>query len=299
MVQGHSPIPAGAPLRQRPAPAAAGGLVTLLGETFYRIQHADALPPFLISLVSSSDHWLYIASTGGLTAGRVSADQALFPYYTEDKLLESGEHTGSKTILRVERAGAQWLWEPFSIRAAGHYRVERSLYKNVAGTCLIFEEINWDLELSCRYAWRPGERFGFVKTTWLRNLSASPAACQVTVLDGLQNLLPAQVSADMQLRFSCLLDAYKRSELEPRTGLGVFALNATLTDAAQPSESLLATTVFQTGLEPDLYLLSSAQLDRFRAGDALAPETETRGVRGAYFVSARLALPAGAASARP
>ena len=34
------------------------------------------------------------------------------------------------------------------------YRVERNLYKNVVGTALVFEEINHDLQLSYRYAWR-------------------------------------------------------------------------------------------------------------------------------------------------
>jgi hypothetical protein len=37
---------------------------------------------------------------------------------------------------------------------------------------------------------------------------------------------------------SNLLDAYKRGELDPATGLGIFALSATLTDRAEPSESL-------------------------------------------------------------
>ncbi|MEJ2279477.1 MAG: hypothetical protein P8Y70_17300 [Candidatus Lokiarchaeota archaeon] len=44
------------------------------------------MPPFFMSIVSSSNHWLFISSTGGLSAGRVSAEQALFPYYTDDKL---------------------------------------------------------------------------------------------------------------------------------------------------------------------------------------------------------------------
>ena len=66
-----------------------GEYVTLLGDTFYRIDNYDAMPPFFMSVVSSSNHWLFISSTGGLSAGRVSAEQALFPYYTDDKLTES------------------------------------------------------------------------------------------------------------------------------------------------------------------------------------------------------------------
>jgi hypothetical protein len=62
-----------------------GEYVTLLGNNYYRIQNYDALEPFFMSIVSSSNHWLFISSTGGLSAGRISADQSLFPYYTEDK----------------------------------------------------------------------------------------------------------------------------------------------------------------------------------------------------------------------
>ena len=52
----------------------------------------------------------------------------------------------------------------------------------------------------------------------------------------------------LQNTFSNLLNAYKRNELEPDTGLGIFALSATLTDRAEPSESLKATVVWQVGL---------------------------------------------------
>ena len=271
-----------------PSTAVEGVYVTLLGETFYQIRNYDALEPFFMSIVSSSDHWLFISSSGGLSAGRVNAERALFPYYTEDKLTENSENTGGKSIFLVTRGGQTWLWEPFSARQRGQYVTERNLYKNVPGTALVFEEINHDLGLTVRYAWRTSEQFGFVKTAWLIN--DLDAVCQVELLDGLQNLLPANVTSQTQNTFSCLLDGYKRSELNPQAGLGIFALNSTLTDLAEPSESLLATTVFQVGLDGDRYLLSSLQLDKFRAGWEVEPEVEIRGRRGAYFVHADLGL---------
>lgn len=266
-----------------------GDYVTLMGESFYRIQNFDAIEPFFISLVSSSDHWLFVASTGGLSAGRANAEHALFPYYTVDKLTENSENTGNKAILLVTRSGRTSLWEPFS-NQQGSYSIQRNLYKNVTGTTLVFEEINFDLGLTYQYAWRTSERFGFVKTSWLRNFADAP--CQVEIVDGLQNILPANVAMATQNVFSALLDAYKRSELDPESGLAIFALNSTLTDLAEPSESLLATTVAQYGLPQANYLLSSAQLDHFRMGKSLATETEVRGRRGAYFVHARLDLAA-------
>src|SRR4051812_28222640 len=67
-------------VQQAAAAEIKGEYVTLLDEPFYRIQHYDAMPPFFMSIVSASDHWLFVASTGGLSAGRTNVDQALFPY---------------------------------------------------------------------------------------------------------------------------------------------------------------------------------------------------------------------------
>ncbi len=274
--------------QQLPEQCIQGEYVHMLGEVYYRIQNYDAMKPFFMSIISSSNHWLFISSTGGLSAGRVSAEQALFPYYTEDKLSENYENTGGKSILRVTRGEQTSLWEPFSKHNRGSYRVQRNLYKNLLGTAILFEEINHSLGLTYRYTWRTSDVFGFVKHSWLVN--AGDSSCRVEFVDGLQNILPANVTSLTQNTFSPLLDAYKRSELDPETGLAIFSLNSTLTDLAEPSESLLATTVMQLGLEPSGYLLSSAQLDHFRMGAELAMETEVRGQRCAYFVQAVLEL---------
>jgi hypothetical protein len=268
-----------------------GEYVTILGESFYKIHNYDAIEPFFMSIVSSSDHWLFISSTGGLSAGRSSAEKALFPYYTVDKISENYENTGNKTILLIRSSKKASIWEPFSDRWMGNYSIERNLYKNKTGTTILFEENNLDLGISYRYAWRTSEHYGFVKTAWLRNLGDSP--CKVELLDGIQNILPTNVSSLTQNTVSSLLDAYKRNELDPGTGLATFTLNSRLSDLAEPSESLLATTVEQLGLEQADYLLSSVQLNRFRQGKPLVKETEIRGRRGAYFTHATIELAPG------
>jgi hypothetical protein len=115
------------------AKAVGGGLVDLDGERFYRVSNCDAMPPFLVSLVSDSDLWLFIASNGALSAGRRSPDHALFPYTTDDRLYDSSEITGPKTVLRVLRGDTVCLWEPFSQRYEGLYRISRNLHKSVFG----------------------------------------------------------------------------------------------------------------------------------------------------------------------
>ena len=260
--------------------AVEGRYISLLGEPFYQIRNYDAMEPFFIGLVSSSNHWLFIASTGGISAGRVSPEQAIFPYYTVDKVTENSENTGHKAILLVSHSNRKHLWEPFSDRYQGCYATERNLYKNSTGTALVFEEKNLDLGMVYRYAWRTSDKFGFVKTAWLINTGDMP--CQVKILEGIQNILPANVVMVTQNTFSALLDAYKRSELDSETGLAIFTLNSTLTDLPEPSESLLATTVAQVGLHKPGYLLSSVQLDRFRAGKEIIKRN--RGARAARCV---------------
>ena len=278
-----------APLRRDPK-AVGGGLVDLNGERFYRVSDCDAMPPFLVSLVSDSDLWLFVASNGALTAGRRSPDHALFPYTIDDLLYDSSETTGPKTVLRVLRDDTACLWEPFSERYEGLYDISRNLYKSVFGNKILFEEINQDLGLSFSYAWLMSDRFGFVRRATLASLSEEPLS--IELLDGLQNVMPHGIVRRFQMEFSTLGDAYKLAELEPETGLGLIRLNAVPVDLAEPSEALRATTVWSYGLEPSARLLSTVQLDRFRRSGEVEQEGEVRGRRGAYFVSARLELAA-------
>lgn len=270
------------------AEVVSGDYVSMLNEDYYRIRHYDKLAPFFISLISASNHWLFISTTGGLSAGRADANHALFPYYTVDKITENHEHTGSKTLILLTTDEGKLLWEPFSERYRGIYQIERNLYKNIPGTAIVFEEINHDLNLTYRYAWRTSETYGFVKTAYLINQREQIA--HVEIVDGLQNILPAHVSMTVQNVFSNLLDAYKFSELHASTGLGMFSLSSRLTDMAEPSESLRTNTVWQVGLDNVTHLLSSSQLDAFRRGHGITPENHVRGRRGAYFVHAQLTL---------
>jgi len=105
--------------------------VEIAGEAYFKISHSDAMRPFFMSIVSDSDHWMLISSNGGLSAGRRNAEYALFPYYTDDKITESSEITGSKTIIRVEKSGNKHTWEPFSDRYQGQYQITRNMYKSI------------------------------------------------------------------------------------------------------------------------------------------------------------------------
>ena len=65
-----------------------GEYVTINDESYYKIANYDHMENFFISVVSDSDHWMYISTRGGLSAGRVDSENALFPYYTDDKITD-------------------------------------------------------------------------------------------------------------------------------------------------------------------------------------------------------------------
>ena len=266
-----------------------GAFVTLAGERYYAIQHVDGMAPFFINLVSDGDQWFFIASNGGLTAGRVSPETALFPYVTVDRVYDSTLHTGSKTLVNVDVSGQLHTWEPFNREHDDRYAVTRNLYKNVLGNKLLFEEINHDLELVFRYRWMTGQEYGFVRRCELENLGAK--TCRIELVDGLQNILPAGTPRYTQANASYLVDAYKWSELDAGTGLAFFTLFSGITDRAEPCESLKATTVFCTGFEDYRVLLCNEQLDVFRHSGKITRETRKRGLRGAYLVHSSFELP--------
>ncbi|WP_289644734.1 hypothetical protein [Maribacter aestuarii] len=265
-----------------------GELVTFDNENYYKISNYDAMRSFFMSIVSDSDHWMFISSNGGLSAGRKNAEHALFPYYTDDKITESSEITGSKSIFIVDDGERKSLWEPFSIRNKGIYNTQNNLYKNSYGNRIIFEEVNEDLGLTFRYQWNNSDAYGFVKKS--RLINHAEKSLEVSFLDGIQNIVPFGVGSTIQNQSSNLVDAYKKNELEAKSGLGIYALSAIIVDKAEPSEALKATIVYALGLGNKKHLVSSLQLADFRKGKNLEQETDVRAEKGAYFVNTTITL---------
>ncbi|MGI9270550.1 MAG: hypothetical protein ACR2QT_02150 [Woeseiaceae bacterium] len=259
-----------------------GEFVDFAGERFYAIRNVDQIEPFFVSVISDVDHWLFVSSTGGLTAGRVSPSTALFPYITVDKIHDSSPHTGPKTIVRVTRNGGYENWEPFDSDNDSQFTVTRNLYKNLLGNKLCFEELNHDLQLVFRYTWATSDSYGFVRYCELEN--RGDGDIRADIVDGLQNILPAGTPVFAQTNTSNLVDAYKWSELDDSTGLALFALYSKITDRAEPAESLKANTVFSLGLNSKEVLISPQQIRDFKNGSSIQQETHKRGVRGAYLI---------------
>ena len=66
--------------------------------SYFKITNVDAMEPFFMNVVSGTDLWTFMSSNGGITAGRRSADWALFPYETDDR-----EHRQQDTCASCRR----------------------------------------------------------------------------------------------------------------------------------------------------------------------------------------------------
>ncbi len=265
-----------------------GTFVERENEIFYKISNVDLMPEFFMTIVSDSDHWMFLASQGSLSAGRKDKDNALFPYYTVDKIHDSANITGSITSLIIEKEEKRHLWEPFNSCKNNIYNVESNIYKSIYGNKVIFEEINHDMMISFSYGWFNSEKFGFVRRSLISNLG--PGKVSVELLDGIRNILPYGVTTVLQTEYSNLSDAYKKNELVEETGLGLFLLSSIPVDRAEPSESLKATTVWSQGLDGSKILLSGRQIEDFRKGRPITGETDVRASRGAYILNNTISL---------
>ena len=289
----HKEIYLGAQKRAASFEEVSGTEVKIGAETFYKIANYDAMRPFFMSIVSHSNHWMFLSSTGGLTAGRKNSNFALFPYYTDDKITESSETTGSKTLCLITQSGKTSLWEPFSSKYEGVYKLSRNLYKNSFGNKVKFEEVNHDLGLTFTYEWNSSDKFGFVRKSALINHGS--VGVTVQFIDGIQNLLPYGVEDALQGASSNLVDAYKKCELEKSVGLGLFSLSAIIVDKAEPSEALRSNVAWSLGRPNAIRLLSSKQLNAFRNGEMPKQEVDIKAERGAYMLCDTVELRAGAA----
>ena len=285
-----------------------GQFISINGERYYEIANYDEMQPFFISLASDTDLWMYLSSTGGLTAGRRSPNEALFPYYTDDKITENYETTGPKTVIRVKgerfQVNGDLVWIPFSNQQQDSCVISRKIAKSTVGNKIVFCEENHTLKLRFSYIWAPAGRHGWVRRVTIENLGNFDT--EVEIVDGLLNVLPAGVERKTQNEFSTLVDGYKKTELvlvesqksKVQSGLGLFRMEAILVDRAEPSESLRCNTVYVLGMPADTeYSVSETPLRYLR--DKRQPLrcpctalSEAKGVRGAMLAHTRMNLPA-------
>jgi len=212
----------------------------MIDSSFYKISDFHLMDPFLMTITSGEDHWMYISSTGCLTAGRNKAEFALFPYVTDDILHKNSSFTGPITIIRIKKGNQDLVWEPFS-NNNDMFNLNRNLYKNSIGNTIIFEEINNDLGLNFYYQWHSNSEHGFIRKCSITNQNKN--SIRLDILDGLLNILPAGIGLRTTQEMNNLANAYKVTEHLPKKKCSLFYLNSLIMDRPQPGESLRANIV--------------------------------------------------------
>ncbi len=251
----------------------------LVDGAYWQVDDLTALPPFLIHVVSAGDHWVFLSSTGGITAGRRKAERSLFPYETDDRLHHAADITGGVTWLRTADGSLWHPLDPRGVREGGTRRLRKSVYAD----WVELEEEAPDLGLVFTVRYTTSRRFGLVRKARLARTSGTGP---VDLLDGLLNLLPAEVPLNAQQTLSALVDAYKRAEYDADTTMARYAMEARLSDRAAPSESLRANVVWRLGLPQATVSLTETALGAFRRGEPVDGGDRRLGERGAYLARA-------------
>lgn len=212
-----------------------------MGPSFYKISNVNQMEPFLMTITSGEDHWMYLSSTGCLTAGRKKAEHALFPYVTDDILHRNAHFTGPVTVIRINDDDKRILWRPFSLYNE-HYEIVQNLYKNNLGNIVIFEEINHSIGLTYIYRWQCSGEYGFIRKSKILNNNAK--TLNIQLIDGLRNIMPACVELRTQQEMSNLVNAYKVSEYSSKSNCALFFLSGLLMDRPEPGEALYSNLVW-------------------------------------------------------
>lgn len=271
--------------------AGTDGIVRFEDDSYYVINDFDQIPPFFCTLTSDADLWLFISSTGSLTAGRGDPDSAILPYETVDRIHDSGPHTGPVAILRWRDSDRWRVWEPFRGGEGLAGKARRRLMKNVAGTRMVFEESLPEEGLSFSATFMISARFGLVRECRVRNTGREDR--RMEVLHGIRNLVASGIGRRLQNEMSCLTDAYKQNEILEPAGLGVFSMASGVTDHPVPCEVLRATVAWSCGLRGGERTVDPSAPDVFRAGGNPEASVESRGTRAHWFEWARIDVSAG------
>lgn len=258
----------------------------ILGEKALQISASESMPTFLMHLITSGDIWAFIGSNHAITAGRKNPDQALFPYYTEDKIFDMVNTSGSMSVIK----SGSTVWAPFEQSLVPREKVTQWVLKSVSGTKICLEEYHRELNLSIHITWTSSEEFGLVRMAEIKN--HSDHQMELDVLDGLLNIMPPGVDQNFQNEFSNLTDAYKRSEwLE--SNLAAYSLSSIPTDKAEPNEGLRSTTVWSTGFPIKKHFLTEQGIKTFVLGQKTEGDFDSRGRRGCYLMEGSVILEPG------
>ena len=151
--------------------------------------------------------------------------------------------SGPVTSFRIN--GLDELWRPFQLEPASS--VSRRLAKSTTSDAVIFEEDHASQPLTFSYRWSSCEEFGFVRRARIVNRGESEF--QISLVDGLVNLLPCGVDPALDLSMRNLTNAYKRSEqVSEAFSVVVYSMESQVSDRPHPLKCSVRTLCGQTAL---------------------------------------------------
>lgn len=259
----------------------------MTNHSLYKISNFNLMDPFLMTITSGGDHWMYISSTGCLAAGRRKAEFSLFPYVTDDILHRNSSFTGPVTIVRVKKRNQELIWEPF-VKNTNKYNIVRNLYKNSIGNIIIFEEINKDIGLTFSYQWQSNSEQGFIRKSSVTNQSREQI--NLDILDGLMNILPAGVELRTTQEMNNLANAYKVTEYLPENKCSLYYLNSLIMDRPQPGESLRTNIVSCYSKNNPEISVCEKEINNFRENGKFKKKYHITGKPGCMLTKSRLRL---------
>ena len=262
----------------------------MTNSSLYKISDFHLMDPFLMTITSGEDHWMYISSTGCLTAGRKKAEFSLFPYVTDDILHRNSRFTGPVTIIQLKKGNQKLIWEPFA-KINSEYDIARNLYKNSIGNIIIFEEINKDLGMTFSYQWQSNSQQGFIRKSIITNQTKEQI--DLDILDGLMNILPAGIELRTTQEMNNLANAYKVTEYLPETQCALYYLNSLIMDRPQPGESLRANIVSYYSQTDAKISVCEKEIMNFRENGKLRKKHHITGKPGCILSKSTLRLESG------
>ncbi len=260
---------------------------------WYRVDGLASMDPFLMTVSSNSDLWLFASSRGTLTAGRTDANGALIPYETEDRIHRAAGVTGPVTVIARTVDGARQIWRPFGPESSA--RTRRSVAKSTMGNRIRFEEHNPDWGVKFTTTWSPSDSFGWVRSVELTN--DTDVGVDLEIVDGLIDVMPAGLDAGFERDMSNLADAYKRSETGRWGSSAIFTMEALASDSPMPGESLAATVIWAFGDLPTEIHLDERVVEAMLRGEVLPARGLLTGRRGSYLRRGPIEIPAGGSRA--
>ena len=161
-------------------------------------RNVDKMAPFLMSVVSDSDAWLFVGSNGAFTAGRRSPDTALFPYQTVDKILRDPA-TGGARRRSSSRATATPPCGSRGRTPSASIGSPATCTSGSTGRPCCSRRSNEDLGLRFVVSLAASDRFGLIRHASDRHRRGP---VDVRYLDGWHQVIPPGVDQDTYARLA-------------------------------------------------------------------------------------------------